>query len=304
LALGVNGACHAASDARPWGGRPDFEGDLKMRTARRLVPALVGLALMAATAVGCQWPDGTRYVDTVFGSTTTTRDIPYRTTTDYQGNPITLKLDVYRPQGDTRTDRPAVIWGFGGAWMIGNKDQLAPYAVDSAKRGYVGITIDYRIRPQGGPLIDLAGDAYDDTIAAVEFVKAHAADYGVNPDAVVVAGYSAGAINAMDVAFWPGERGPATSPAAGAVAIAGFSFGQPAAGDPPILMFQGDSDTLVPYGTAQDTCDATKTVGNSCRFYTYPGVGHEIAATQQASIMERTADWIFEVVLYPLGYRP
>jgi acetyl esterase/lipase len=276
-----------------------------MKTARRLVPAIVGLALLAMTAVGCDWPDNTRYVDPVFTNVTTTKDITYRNTTDAQGNPVTLKLDVYRPENDKVTsNRPAVIWGFGGAWMAGNKDQLAPYAIDSAKRGYVAITIDYRIRPGGGPVLDLAGDAYDDTLASVEFVKAHAAEYGVNPDAIVVAGYSAGAINALDVAFWPGERGPATSPVAGAVAIAGFSFGQPADGDPPIVMFQGDKDTLVPYGTADNTCRATRAAGNSCRFWIYAGSGHEIGATKAAQIMERTADWIFEVVLYPLGYRP
>lgn len=275
-----------------------------MRTARRLVPAIVGLALLAMTAVGCDWPDNTRYVDPVFGAVTTTRDITYRDTTDAQGNPVTLKLDVYRPENDTATDRPAVIWGFGGAWQAGDKDQLAPYAVDSAKRGYVAITIDYRIRVGGGPVLDLAGDAYDDTLASVEFVKAHAAEYGVNPDAIVVAGYSAGAINALNAAFWPGERGPATSPVAGAVAIAGFTFGQPAEGDPPIVMFQGDNDPLVPYGTADHTCRATREAGNSCRFWTYAGSGHEIGATKSAQIMERTADWIFEVVLYPLGYRP
>jgi acetyl esterase/lipase len=274
-----------------------------MRTLRRLVPALVVVAVLATTAAGCDWPEGTRYVHPVFTSVTTTKDIPYRTTTDYQGNPITLKLDVYRPQGDTVTNRPAVIWGFGGAWMAGNKDQLGPYATDSAKRGYVGITIDYRIRSQAGPVLDMAGDAYDDTMAAVEFVKAHAAEYGINPDAIVAAGYSAGAINSLNAAFWPGERGPATSPVAGAVAIAGFTFGKPVQGDPPILMFHGDSDRIVPYGTGKSTCQATKDVGNSCRFYTYPGLGHEIGATQAQSIMERTADWIFEIVLLPLGYK-
>jgi acetyl esterase/lipase len=274
-----------------------------MRTLRRLVPALVVVAVLATSAAGCNWPDGTRYVHQVFGNVTATKDVPYRTTTDYQGNPITLKLDVYRPQGDTATDRPAVIWGFGGAWITGNKGQVAPYAVDSAKRGYVGITVDYRIRSQIGPVLDMAGDAYDDTIAAVEFVKAHAAEYGINPDAIVAAGYSAGGINSMNAAFWPGERGPATSPVAGAVAIAGFTFGEPVEGDPPVLMFHGDKDQIVPYGTGQSTCQATKDVGNSCRFYTYAGLGHEIGATQSASIMERTADWIFEIVLYPLGYR-
>ena len=37
-----------------------------------------------------------------------------------------------------------------------------------------------------------------------------------DPDAVVAAGYSAGAVNALNAIFMPGTRGPVTSPAAGA----------------------------------------------------------------------------------------
>jgi acetyl esterase/lipase len=259
---------------------------------------------MASTAVGCQWPDNTRYVDAVFSSYTEKLGVDYRTTTNSSGASVTLKMDIYSPPAsDTARNRPAVIWGFGGAWLGGNRAQLRPYAQDSAKRGYVGITIDYRIRPAPGPVLDMAGDAYDDTLAAVAFVKAHAAEYGINPNAIVVGGYSAGAINAANVAYWPGERGPATSPIAGAVAIAGFTFGKPAANEPPILMFHGDADTIVPYGTGQNTCSAARSIGAGCRFYTYKKAGHEIGATKATQIMERTADWIFEIVLYPMGYR-
>ena len=230
--------------------------------------------MLATTAAGCDWPDGTRYVHPVFSSVDDDEGHPLPHDDRLPGQPVTLKLDVYRPQGDTVTNRPAVIWSFGGAWITGNKGQLSAYATDSAKRGYVGITIDYRIRSQVGPVLDMAGDAYDDTLAAVAFVKAHAAEYGINPNAIIAAGYSAGAINSVNAAFWPGERGPATSPVAGAVAIAGFTFGKPVDGDPPVLMFHGDKDALVPYGTGQGTCQATKDAGNSCRFYTYPGLGH------------------------------
>jgi acetyl esterase/lipase len=276
-----------------------------MSALRRLVPALVAAGVMAFTVVGCQWPDGTRYVDKVFTSYTERLGVDYRTTTNSTGATVTLKMDVYSPPTTDRArNRPAVIWGFGGAWIAGNRAQLRSYAQDSALRGYVGITIDYRTRPTPGPVLDMAGDAYDDTLAAVAFVKAHATEWGINPNAIVVGGYSAGGINAANVAYWPGERGPATSPVAGAVAIAGFTFGKPAAGEPPILMFHGDKDTIVPYGTGQSTCTAAKNAGAGCRLYTSAGAGHEIGATKSTEIMERTADWVFEVVLYPKGYRP
>lgn len=277
-----------------------------MRQLGRGVPALAGVVMAATAAVGCQWPDGTRYVDHVFAAeqVRVTTDITYDTVVDSQGQQITLELDVYAPPaGDTVTERPAVIWGFGGGWVAGDKDQLSAYARDSARRGYVGVAIEYRTSPSGGNVIDLAGAAYDDTLASVQFLKDHATEYGIDPDAIVTAGYSAGAINALDTAIWPGERGPATSPVAGAVGIAGFSFGESDPGDPPILQFHGVDDPLVPEATGRATCEEARAAGNHCTFFSYPGEDHFVAFTQLSSIAERTADWIFEQVLWPLGYR-
>jgi acetyl esterase/lipase len=270
------------------------------------VTSLLGLAVVATTAVGCQWPDGTRYVDTVFAAeqVRVTTDITYDTVVNSQGQQITLELDVYSPPAsDTVTERPVVIWGFGGGWVAGDKNQLSAYARDSARRGYVGVAIEYRTSPTGGNAVDLAGAAYEDTLSSVAFLQQNAARYGIDPDAIVTAGYSAGAINALNTAIWPGERGPATSPVAGAVGIAGFSFGQSDPGDPPILQFHGADDQLVPEATGRNTCDQARAAGNHCTFFSYPGEDHFVAFTQLNSIAERTADWIFEQVLWPLGYR-
>jgi acetyl esterase/lipase len=271
---------------------------------RRLGPALLALALFGSAA-GCDWPAGTRYVQRVFEATDVTRDIVYRTTTNAAGQTVQLKLDIYTPRGDTATNRPAVIWGFGGGWTFGDKNQLSSYATDSALRGYVGITIEYRTNPNGGNIIDLAGAAYDDTLASIAWVKANARDHGINPNAIVVGGYSAGAINALNVAFWPGERGPySRAPVAGAIGIAGFSLGKPVAGDIPTLQFQGLADQIVPVATAKNTCDQSRAAGNVCTWFEYPGEDHLLTFRVFDSIQARTADWIFERVLWPLGYRP
>jgi poly(3-hydroxybutyrate) depolymerase len=279
-----------------------------MRGPRRLLPGLVGIgvvaALLGALLPGCDWPEGTRYVHPVFDEVDITRDVVYRHTTTFQGQEIDLKLDVYQPRGDTASRRPAVMWMFGGAWVTGNKSQMATFATDSAKRGYVGISIDYRIRPgSGGAVTDGALDAYDDAVAAVQWLKDNAATYRIDPEAIVAAGYSAGAINALNLLYMPGNRGPATSPVAGAVAIAGLAFNEPTPGDPPALMNSGTNDNIVPYAAAQRTCDTAVSVRNVCRFWSYPDAGHEIGFTQMALIQERAGDFIFEHVLIPLGYR-
>jgi acetyl esterase/lipase len=276
---------------------------------RRFMAALGGLVLLASASVaGCEWPEGTRFVDHVFDEVDITRDVVYRSTTAYNGVPVDLRLNVYQPRGDTRAERPVVMWMFGGAWIFGDRNQMEAYAIDSARRGYVAVTIDYRIRFL--QWLDTAGtlaaamDAYDDAVAAVAWLKEHAGEYGIDPDAIVAGGISAGAINAMHLLYAPGTRGPETSPVAGAVAISGLSFVTPSGIDPPSIMHHGTADAIVPHGSATTTCNAAKAAGSECNWLEYEGAGHEIGATRGLEIQETTADLIFERVLWPLGYRP
>lgn len=274
-----------------------------MRALRRLVPALVGMALLATGITGCEWPEGTRFVDEVFTDIQVTEGVLYRSTTTFDGQPVDLRLDIYQPRGDTREERPVVMWMFGGAWVFGNRAQMANYARDSAERGYVGVTIDYRIRSGGGDIVAAAWDAYDDAVAAVAWLKEHAGEYGLDPDAIVAGGISAGAINAMHLLYAPGTRGPATSPVAGGVAISGLSFAAPSGVDPPSIMHHGTVDNIVPYAAAQATCTGAVNAGSECNWLEYENAGHEIGATQVAQIQETTATLVFERVLWGLGYR-
>lgn len=270
-----------------------------MKTMRRLVPAVLGVALLASTLASCEWPEGTRYVDEVFTAYDTTPGITYRTTTTYTGQTIELKLDIYEPRGDTVDERPVVMWMFGGYWQYGDRQQMVSYAQDSARRGYVGVTIDYRIRSsQGFDLIGAANDGYADAVAALEWLQDHAEEYDLDPDAIVAAGYSAGAINALHALHRPVD-----TPAAGAVAIAGMLFSPVSPDRGASIMFAGTEDTLVPYATAEAQCAQSRDVGNSCVFVPFEGEGHLIGATHAAQIQEQTAHLVFEEVLWPLGYR-
>jgi acetyl esterase/lipase len=266
---------------------------------RLLGGAVATVALLAAT--GCEWPEGTRYVDTVFDDVEATTGVVYRSTTTHDGAPIDLRLDIYEPAGDTNDTRPAVFWMFGGAWQGGDRQQMAAYARDSAHRGYVGVTIDYRIRPTGG--VDAAWDAYEDAVAAAQWLTDNAGTYGIDPDAIVAGGYSAGAINAVNLLFAPGTRDPAEPPVAGAVAIAGMTFAGPTSGRPPLIMHHGTADNIVQYSWAQDACEDTLAAGNHCDLFTYEGAGHGIAFSHAGPIRDESHHLIFERVLWPLGYR-
>jgi carboxylesterase type B len=119
-------------------------------------------------------------------------------------NPTDLKLDAWAPAGDTATRRPAIVWGFPGAWIGGSRRAMAAYAQDSARRGYVGITIDYRLRGESRNMQTGIVPAYLDTIAAGEWLRANAERYGIDPDAIIVGGSSAGAMNAINAVTLPG----------------------------------------------------------------------------------------------------
>ncbi len=98
-----------------------------------------------------------------------------------------LKLDVYRPRADGER-RPAILQIHGGAWVIGDKrEQGIPLLKYLASRGWVGFNANYRLSPGA-----TFPDHLVDIKAALVWIRAHAEEYGVDPDFVVVTGGSAG----------------------------------------------------------------------------------------------------------------
>ena len=253
---------------------------------------------------GCEYPPNTRYVHVVFEDTTVTMDVVYRSTVTHDGVPIDLKLDIYEPMGDTAVKRPAVMWMFGGAWAIGAKEDMAPYAIDSARRGYVGITVQYRIRPEGA-FSDLAGaayDAYDDAIAAAQWLQANAATYRIDPAVIAAGGWSAGGINAWHMGILPGRRGPATSPIVAVLAIAAAPFARSLAGAPPVIAFSGTADGTVKHASVEGSCTQAQSVGDLCQLVSYEGANHYIVDSQRADIQARSARFLKDKVLRAHGY--
>ncbi len=232
-----------------------------------------------------------RYRNKVFDNVSVTRGIDYRDTVDHDGKPVSLALDVYQPAHDQLRHRPAVVWMHSGGFMTGGKNEFADWATALAQRGFVSVSIDYRLRPtmlwdDMTARAQAARDAYDDASAAIEWVQAHAGELGVDPRLVFAGGYSAGGIMAFDLAYpAPGE---VHVKLAGAVAIAGYAYGSPQAGDAPVLAFHGTDDPLVPYAYAQDSCAAAKDVGDECDLVTYRGESHDIGTKRRAELFDRT----------------
>jgi len=95
----------------------------------------------------------------------------------------------------------------GGAWVIGDKrEQGLPLLHELARRGWVTVTINYRLSPRA-----TWPDHIVDCKRALAWVRQHIAEYGGDPGFVAVSGGSAGghlaslaALTNGDPAFQPG----------------------------------------------------------------------------------------------------
>lgn len=252
-------------------------------------------------------PDGSRgrYLDPVFDEAEiqVDRDVVYRETVDAEGNPVQLAMDIFRPADDTVDQRPAVVWMHGGFFMGGDKSSMHDDAMAFARRGYVAVSLQYRLRPgisdrHGMYLASL--DAYDDAVAGVEWLKAHADEYGISPDTIMAGGFSAGALTASNLAYLPGERGPDVSPVAAATARSGLIVTDPAPGDPPLQVIHGTTDTITSYENVRPMCQAATDTGTVCEIVAYDGTNH--GPSGGPSVTRHTVDFFAQHVLGPQGF--
>jgi acetyl esterase/lipase len=278
-----------------------------VRRARALAVAAVALTL-ASTLTACQKVTGGRYVNRVFTEVehVAVNEV-YRTALDFDLKAdVSLRLDIWQPRGDTIEKRPAVVWMHGGGWTknYGDRTMMYGYAQDSALRGYVGVSIDYRL--QTSAVVPGAWlDAYDDSVAAVQWLTDNAARFRIDPKAIIAGGYSAGAINAVNLVYPPYERSqpsPPASPVIGAIGIAGHNSGLAIPQRPPVLMFSAVDDGTVRNADTVSRCDENRAWGNVCELVTYPSGGHGIAFGQIADIQNRSAQFAMDKMLPTAGY--
>jgi beta-galactosidase len=119
------------------------------------------------------------------------------------------KLDLYLPaRAETDPPVPGVVWIHGGGWTGGDKAGGREKAVCAVlvQAGYVCASVNYRLGDGAWPgnLLDCKN--------AVRFLRAHAAEYHVDPSRIAVMGGSAGAHLALMVGLTGDE--PALEPTA------------------------------------------------------------------------------------------
>ncbi|MBI1368929.1 MAG: alpha/beta hydrolase fold domain-containing protein [Planctomycetes bacterium] len=111
--------------------------------------------------------------------------MPYKTI-----DGTTLNLYLYKPADWQASDhRPVIVFFFGGGWKAGSPRQFEHQCEYFASRGMVAITADYRVASRQNVK---AVDCVTDAKSAIRFVRAHAAQLGVDPNRIVASGGSAG----------------------------------------------------------------------------------------------------------------
>jgi acetyl esterase/lipase len=222
-----------------------------------------------------------------------------------------LKLDLYAPR-EIPGLAPAVAIIHGGGWVGGCKEEYRPLAQAFAQRGYVAVTVSYRLAPQHkfpAPV--------EDVKCAVRWLRAGAARYRVDPERIGAVGISAGGHLALLLALTgPGDglegqggnaeqssrvqavvncMGPTDLARPGWSAAtdkviaelmggnrdtipAAYRAASPLAyvrrGAPPVLTIHGTTDTVVPYEQARLLHAALVQVGATSRLEPLRGKGH------------------------------
>lgn len=224
---------------------------------------------------------------------------------------VSLKLDVGLPAGEGPF--PVAILVHGGGWSGGSKSgsdkpgngaDITPWFDAFTAAGCVWFSIDYRLAPaHRWP----AG--YDDTLAAIRWVKAHAAEYRGDPRRIVLVGHSAGGHLACfagvaedestrvqaAIGFAPvtdlvsdtRRRGGASTslqalfnvtkeltPETERTLLAVSPVTHVRPGLPPCLILHGDADKTVPIEMSRDFQAKMRAAGNTCDLIVLPGAPH------------------------------
>ena len=229
-----------------------------------------------------------RYLDEIFDNVIKTEDVVYGNAPDlpfiflfeWNTNDIDLDMDIYEPEGDTLTNRPAIIFIHTGAFFSGHNelDDVVDLSIASAKRGYVSFNINYRLglnilSAYSGERAVYRGT--QDASAAIRYIREHHDLYNIDPDKIFIWGSSAGSFIGLHLAYSQDDERPESTygsgndPDLGCIDCEGNSYNHyskpnalvscwGAIGDLdwidyedtiPTLMFHGSLDPIVPFNS-------------------------------------------------------
>lgn len=147
------------------------------------------------------------------------RDVKY----SEQADPH-LTLDVYAPAN--AKNLPVVFWIHGGGWQVGDKADVKIKPRAFMEKGFVFVSTNYRLLPK----VDMA-TLVGDVAKSFGWMHRHIAEFGGDPNRVLVAGHSAGAQLAAMICTderWLKSQGIPMNVLIGCVPVDGDTYDIPA----------------------------------------------------------------------------
>lgn len=212
---------------------------------------------------------------------------------------VKLNLHVFEPEDLKKSDtRPAIVFFFGGGWSGGHARQFYQQARYFADQGFVCFSADYRIKSKHKTT---PFECVKDGKSAVRYIRANAAELGIDPERIVASGGSAGGHVAGSTGIIEGneEQGedlkisskpnimvlynPVLDTTEKGYGAKNFKPEQQTdlslthhveKGIVPTLVLHGTADTTVPFENAERFEKLMKKAGNDCVLIPYKGKGH------------------------------
>jgi acetyl esterase/lipase len=226
-------------------------------------------------------------------------------------------LTVYAPAPSTANGTAVIICPGGGFYILGIKHEGVDVAKWLNARGITAFVLKYRLVPTGedgvADLLGVLGDPPDlrkldgkialvvplavaDGLAAVGYVRSHAAEFGIAPDRVGIMGFSAGGTVAAAVAFQYRAR---TRPdfVAPIYPYMGVVKEVPVPNDaPPLFVAAAADDQLRLAPDSTRLFERWLAAGKSAELHIYAKGGHGFGLREQKlptdQWIERFADWL------------
>lgn len=120
-------------------------------------------------------------------------------------------INVYLPAAEKQTGAAIVIFPGGGHSQLVYPPEGIEPAQYLASQGIVAIAVKYRLFREPGSTYTFENATVPDSYRAMRQVRAHAKEWGIDPNRVGAMGFSAGGENVSGIAFGPGNGDPNSS---------------------------------------------------------------------------------------------
>ncbi len=227
----------------------------------------------------------------------------YKTVADYD-----LEIHLFLPENDNQQKkRPVIVFFNGGSWSEGKPDWSFPACQSYADKGWVGVTVEYRLGYRQGTL---PFESDMDAKSAIRWLRQHTDEYNIDVNKIVASGNSAGGHLVLATALvenWNEKTDDLRYSSVPNVLMINAGVYDLTddntswirqglrnrnqdenlvkeispnylikKGLPPTLIIHGTNDRNVPFSSAKEFVDKMKLEGNDIEFHPLEGAGHFI----------------------------